>query len=221
MVCRLVKTMTRQCDCGMPEDEKMEPETELDFSDEDLEEDDFIELSPDDPLLSQLDKECEKTKDLIDRLQRLQAEFENYRKRMDTRFSEATKFASEDIILKVLDVYDNILRALEMDFIEDPEAARNGIQAIQLQLDKMLSMEGVRPIESVGKEFDPYYQHAVQRVNDPEKPDGIILDEYQKGYMLKEKVLRPAVVCVNRHEDSMVETQNEEDNDKNSKDEGE
>jgi molecular chaperone GrpE len=221
MVCQLVETMTRQCDCGMPEDEKMNPETELDLSDEDLEEDDFIELSPDDPILSQLDEECEKTKDLIDRLQRLQAEFENYRKRMDTRFSEVAKFASEDILLKVLDVYDNILRALEMDFTEDPEEARNGIQAIQLQLGKMLTMEGVRPIESVGKEFDPYYQHAVQRVNDPEKPDGIILDEYQKGYMLKEKVLRPAVVCVNRHEVSTVETQHEEDNDTNSKDEGE
>jgi molecular chaperone GrpE len=109
-------------------------------------------------------------------------------------------------------VYDNILRALEMDFAEDPVAAKKGINAIQLQIDKILSVEGIRPIESVGRQFDPYYQHAAQRVYDPEKPDGVILQEYQKGYMLKEKVLRPAVVCVNRHEMSTAETDNDEIN---------
>ena len=205
----------------MHDNDKIDPENELDLSDEDLEEDDIIELFPEDPLYSQLDEECEKSKDLFDRLQRLQAEFENYRKRMETRFSDVARFASEGILLKVLDVYDNILRALEMDFPDDPEAAKNGIQAIQLQLDKILSTEGVRPIDSVGQEFDPYYQHAAQRVNDPEKPDGIIIEEYQRGYMLKEKVLRPAVVCVNRYEDSMIKAGNEEEDDNDSKNEGE
>jgi molecular chaperone GrpE len=140
---------------------------------------------------------------------------------MDTRFSEVAKFASEDILLKVLDVYDNILRALEMDFTKDPEAARIGINAIQQQLDKILSMEGVRPIETVGQEFDPYYQHAAQRAHDPEKPDGVILEEYQKGYMFKEKVLRPAVVCVNRHEVPTAEIDSDEDIDDNSDNDGE
>jgi len=184
----------------MHEDGEKGQEFELDLSEEDLDQDDVLELSPEDPLHSQLDEECKKSKELLDRLQRLQAEFDNYRKRMDSRFSEVAKFASEEILLKVLDVYDNILRALDMDFTDDPDAAKRGIKAIQQQLEKVLSMEGVRPIESVGQEFDPYYQHAVQRINNPEKPDGVILEEYQRGYMLKEKVLRPAVVCVNRHE---------------------
>jgi len=200
MVCQSVITTIRQCDRGMHEDDKKGQEFELDLSEEDLDQDDVLELSPEDPLHSQLDEECEKSKELLDRLQRLQAEFDNYRKRMDARFSEVAKFASEDILLKVLDVYDNIQRALDMDFTDDPVAARKGINAIQQQLEKILSMEGVRPIESVGQEFDPYYQHAAQRVHNPEKPDGVILEEYQRGYMLKEKVLRPAVVCVNRHE---------------------
>ena len=197
----------------MHEEEKTDQDLGIDLSDEDIEDDDIFEISPEDPLYSQLDEESEKSKDLLDKFQRLQAEFDNYRKRIDARFSEAAKFASEDILLKVLDVYDNILRALEMDFTDDPEAAKNGVQAIQQQLDKLLSMEGVRPIESMGQVFDPYYQHAVQRTHDPDKPDGIIVDEYQRGYMLKEKVLRPAVVCVNRHELPTAESNYDDNND--------
>jgi molecular chaperone GrpE len=160
----------------------------------DIEED--VEETTQDPLAVEQDKSNE----LFDRLQRLQAEFDNYRKRMDTRILDARKFASEDILLKFLDIYDNFLRALDMDFETNPASAKNGLEAIQQQFDKTLQIEGVRPIESVGKIFDPYYQHAVSRDNDPDKPDGIILAEYQRGYMLKEKVLRPAAVSVNRHD---------------------
>ncbi len=194
---------------------------EIDLSDESLDdvEEDF-EITPQDPLHTKIEEECEKSEDLLDRLQRLQAEFDNYRKRMDNRFSEATKFASEDVILKILDVYDNILRALEMDFTKDPSAAKDGVEAIRKQLDTMLSKEGVRPIESIGKTFDPYYQHAAQRIVDSEKPDGVILEEYQKGYMLKERVLRPAVVCVNRHEVHPVEESSDDDDNNKSKNNG-
>jgi molecular chaperone GrpE len=195
----------------MHEDDKKDQEFKVDLSDDEL--DEAAESSPEDLPQSQLDEECEKSEELLDRLQRLQAEFDNYRKRMDSRFSEVAKFASEDILLKVLDVYDNLLRSLELDFKDDPDAAKKGINAIEQQLSKILSMEGVRPIESLGKEFDPYYQHAVQRTHDPEKPDGIILEEYQRGYMIKEKVLRPAVVCVNRHEVPAAETSYDDTND--------
>jgi len=171
-----------------------------------------IEIVPEDPILEQVKDESEKSKDLFDRLQRLQAEFDNYRKRMDNRFSQAAQFASEDIILKVLDVYDNILRALQVDFEKDPNEAKAGVEAIQKQLDTILSKEGVRPIESLGTQFDPYYQHAVQKINDPNKPDGLILEEYQRGYMLKEKVLRPAMVCVNRIEVPVEESSDEDNN---------
>lgn len=148
--------------------------------------------------------------ELVDRLQRLQADFENYRKRIDSRFAEAAKFASEAIILKVLEAYDNLERALEVDFKADPESAKNGVEAIQKQMNKILLVEGVAPIEALGKEFDPYYQHAAHRTSDPEKPDGIVVEVYQKGYMLKEKVLRPAIVCVNRHESHSENQDNHE-----------
>ncbi|MHA2045289.1 MAG: nucleotide exchange factor GrpE [Candidatus Thorarchaeota archaeon] len=113
-----------------------------------------------------------------------------------------------------------MLRALDVDFSKDPISAKSGVAAIQKQLDTILSREGVRPIESIGKMFDPYYQHAAQRVANPEEPDGVIIEEYQKGYMLKERVLRPAMVCVNRHE-VPVDLSKEEDNNTDSENNGE
>ena len=213
--------MNRQRGQGMHDKDDKGQDFEIDLSDENLDDvEEVFEITPEDPLHVQIEEECEKSEDLLDRLQRLQAEFDNYRKRMDNRFSEATKFASEDVILKILDVYDNILRALEMDFTKDPTAAKVGVEAIRKQLDTMLSKVGVRPIESVGKTFDPFYQHAAQRIADSEKPDGVIVEEYQKGYMLKERVLRPAVVCVNRHKVQPVEESIDDDSN-NSKNNGE
>jgi len=147
-----------------------------------------------------LDEEEAQANDLLDRLQRLQAEFENYKKRIDGRSEEAAKFAKEGVLLKLLEVYDNIERALEIDFKKDPAAAKEGIGGIERQISKILSQEDVRPIEPLNKEFDPYYQHAVSRTSNPDLPDGEVVEVYQKGYMLREKVLRPAIVRVNRHE---------------------
>jgi len=147
-----------------------------------------------------LDGEKARANDLLDKLQWLQAEFENYKKRIDGRFEEAAKYAREGVLLKLLEVYDNIERAMEFDFKKDPAAAKEGIGAIEKQISKILSLEDVRRIEPLNKEFDPYYQHAVNRTSNPDLPDGNVVEVYQKGYMLREKVLRPAMVCVNRHE---------------------
>ena len=92
----------------------------------DIEED--VEEIPQDTLAL----EQEKSNDLFDRLQRLQAEFDNYRKRMDNRILEARKFATEEILLKFLDIYDNFIRALDVDFETDPTSAKQGIEAIQV-----------------------------------------------------------------------------------------
>jgi molecular chaperone GrpE len=195
----------------MSKKENENHKTEVQVSDEGVDSEDVVELVPESPLENELEEECQKSKELFERLQRLQAEFENYRKRMDARFSEAAQFASEGILLKMLDVHDNLVRALEIDFEKDPIAAKDGIQGIRQQMDKILSIEGVRPIESAGKQFDPYYQHAVGTRNDPSLPDGVVAEEYQAGYMLREKVLRPAIVCVNRHETPSDDAINIED----------
>jgi len=141
----------------------------------------------------------EELKKLEDKFLRLQAEFDNYRKRMDTRFSEYARYAAEGILLKVLEVYDNIERALVADFEADPVSAKKGIEGIQQQLSKILSKEEVKPIESLNQPFDPYYHNAINKTSDSSVDDGVIVEVYQRGYMLKDRVLRPAIVCVNRH----------------------
>ena len=147
--------------------------------------------------------------ELHDKHLRLQAEFDNYRKRMNARFDEVTQFASEGILLKVLDVVDNLQRALETDFTADPRSSKEGVAAINKQLEKILQNEQVRPIESIGKEFDPYYQNAINSISDDSLPDKTVVQEYQKGYMIRDKVLRPAVVCVNRHQEAINDSKME------------
>ena len=161
----------------------------------------MFELTPEDEVVRTLEEERQRAAELFDKLQRLKADYENYKKRMELRYIEVAKFASEGILLKILDVYDNILRSLDVDFSKDPVSAKEGIIAIEKQMSKIFAQEEVRPITSLGEQLDPYYQHAIGTEKDPEKPDGIIVKEFQKGFMIREKVLRPALVCVNRHED--------------------
>jgi len=177
--------------------EREDEPKEVDMTNEDENED--FELIPTSKDI-EIERMQQKSEELLDRLQRLQAEFDNYRKRMESRFSEAAKFASEGILLRVLEVYDNLERALEVDFSENPKAAKEGVGAIEKQVRNLLDREGVKLKESMGMPFDPYYQHAVGTANDADRPDGLVVDVFQKGYMLKEKVLRPALVVVNRHE---------------------
>ncbi|NHJ13133.1 MAG: nucleotide exchange factor GrpE [Candidatus Thorarchaeota archaeon] len=191
----------------MEERPDINPNAEESHKDDDVEKAESFELITQNQLELQLGKEKDRSRELLDQLQRVQAEFDNFRKRIDARFSEAAQYASEVILLKVLEVYDNLERALNADFSADPEAARRGISAITKQMESLFEKEGIRPIESMGTEFDPYYQHAVSAISDNELPDGIVVEVYQKGYMLKEKVLRPAVVVVNRH---AIEANNEQ-----------
>ncbi len=171
-------------------DEEEEEPVEIDLESESDEQETDTELS-----------EAEQRADeLLEKLMRVQAEFENYRKRMNDRFSEATKYASESILLKVLDIHDNLERALQVNFEENPDAARKGIEAIEKQMQKLFEQEGVRPIDALNEPFDAYYQHSVAKACDPEQPDGVVVEVYQKGYMIHDKVLRPALVCVNRQE---------------------
>lgn len=180
-----------------------------------------IEEDGEETTQDQIAAEQAKSSELFDRLQRLQAEFDNYRKRMENHILEARKFASEEVLLRFLEIYDNFLRALDMEFETNPVSVKSGLEAIKQQFDKTLQVEGVRPIESIGKMFDPYYQHAVNRANDPDKPAGIILIEYQRGYMLREKVLRPAAVCVNHHDTQPTPVKDENESETKSDENGE
>ena len=134
--------------------------------------------------LEQKDKTIE---ELTDTLKRLQAEFENYRKRIEKEKSEFVKYSHADVISKILPVLDSFEMALK--HTNEPQKFINGMKLIYAQLHSALEAEGLRPIKTDGEKFDPY-MHEVLMKEESEKPEGTILEEFQKGYMLNDKILR-------------------------------
>ncbi len=163
------------------------------------------------PIHDELESVEERADEYLRLLQHARADFENYRKRMESRIGEVTRAANDELILKMLDICDNLERAAMDDFAANPQAAKDGVEAILQQMNKLLASEEVRPIESLGKQYDPYYHSSVSRLADPDKPDGVVVEEYQRGYMIREKVLRPALVSVNRHESPALDQTDSEE----------
>jgi len=131
--------------------------------------------------------------ELTETLQRSQAEFENYKKRVDKEKQEFVKYAKSELIQKILPTLDTFEIAFKST--SDKEKFVKGIEMVYAQLFSLLESEGLKKIESVGKKFDPYL-HEVMLKEKSDKEDGIILEELQKGYMLNDKVLRHSKVKV-------------------------
>ena len=141
----------------------------------------------------------EKIKELEDRLLRLAAEYENYRKRSAREFQYLCQNANENIILKLLDTLDNFERALDAaKNSTDYESFRQGVELIYTHLKELLEKEGLKEIEAVCKPFDPNFHEAVTQCQSEEHEEGIVADEMCKGYMLNEKLLRPSKVVVSK-----------------------
>ncbi|MGD2073101.1 MAG: nucleotide exchange factor GrpE [Candidatus Thorarchaeota archaeon] len=132
-------------------------------------------------------------------LQRLQAEFQNYKKRVERERSEVIEQATKDLVFNLLSVLDNFERALQSD-ASDTTSFKKGIEMIFKQLKKVLEAEGLSPIPAVGEPFDPYYHEAVLTAVGEYEED-IILEELEKGYLLKKTVLRPSKVKVGKRGD--------------------
>lgn len=143
------------------------------------------------------DKKDEQIADLTDRVQRQMAEFDNFRKRTEKEKSQMFDMGAKSIIEKVLPVIDNFERALAgvaEDAAED--AFVDGMNKIYKQMFQMLEQAGVSPIEAVGKEFDPNYHNAVMHIEDDSFGENEIVEEFQKGYMYHESVIRHSMVKV-------------------------
>jgi molecular chaperone GrpE len=138
---------------------------------------------------------------LLDRLARLQAEFDNARKRAVREQQEFREFAAADVIKNFLPILDSFERALKAggDSNSNSNDFRNGIELIDRQFQDALQKIGVQPIVSVGQAFDPRVHEAVEMVDTSEVPDHHVLDELQRGYRYKERLLRPAMVRVARN----------------------
>ena len=141
----------------------------------------------------------QKTAEYEDRYLRLAADFENYKKRTARQFEDILKNSNENIIVSILEVIDNFERALAAaEEVTDFKALHSGTELIHQSMLELLKKEGVMPIEAIGEPFDPTYHEAMMQVDSEEHPEGVVVDEMVKGYMLNGKVIRYAKVIVSR-----------------------
>jgi molecular chaperone GrpE len=139
--------------------------------------------------------EQEKTA-LQDRLLRLAAEFENYRKRIDRERRDQADAAVANAVEDLLPIIDNFERALQAPVGADAEGYRKGVELIYQQMIDLLRKRGVTPIDSVGTAFDPNIHQAVAQEVSADHPDGTVIEEFRRGYRLGDRLLRPAMVKV-------------------------
>lgn len=157
--------------------------------------------APDD-LLDQLKSEKEaaeqEAKDTYDKLLRISAEFDNYKKRTARDMDEFRKFANESLLMKLLPVVDNLERAISSS--QEKKSSESCItEGINMTLQEILNIFEtfqVKPIESLNKTFDPNFHQAVMQEETEEIEENIIIKEFQKGYMIQNRLLRPAMVVV-------------------------
>ena len=150
-------------------------------------------------LREELEEAKSQIEDYYSRLQRLQADFENYKRRTRVGNKELLKYASFDLIKELLEVSDNLERAIEsMETIEGAEGFIEGIEMIHKQFCEILNKNGVIVIKSVGEQFDPYIHEAIMNVTSDDYPDNEVIEEFKKGYKLYDKVIRPSAVKVSK-----------------------
>ena len=199
-------------DDGMKEDkdqgniENSESEADADVNENDEEDvqeeaqddiDSLDDLTKEDIL--ELKKKAVERDTYLDQLLRTKAEFMNYQKRMVKESESTSQFAVQSLILDFLPELDNFDRALKLaDSSKDIVKFVEGIKLIEEQLFKVLGKYGVEPIETVGKPFDPNLHEAVMEEENNEMPHHTIIDEFQKGFLLKERVIRPSKVKVSK-----------------------
>ena len=139
----------------------------------------------------------EQVASLEDRVRRQMAEFDNYRKRTDKEKESMFSMGERSVIEKMLPILDNFERGLAaLPEEEKGSSFADGMDKILKQFTKQLEDLGVKPIEAVGKEFDPAYHNAVMQVESEEYEEGVVVQEFQKGYMYKDTVLRHSMVTV-------------------------
>ncbi|MGI6576094.1 MAG: nucleotide exchange factor GrpE [bacterium] len=176
--------------CGDVEDEENVEESIAPDQEEQEEIEEIAELKA-----ALIASETEK-EEYFRRLQRLQADFDNYRRRMDKERQELIGRANERLIFTLLPVLDNLERVLEIQREPENETIISGVEMIYRQFLEVLNREGVVPIRAVGEEFDPQKHEAVMQVEESGAAQNIVVEELQRGYLIQEKVLRPSMVKV-------------------------
>lgn len=165
------------------------------INDEDLEKNEENQDITEDAEINEASDD-EKYQDLMDKFMRLQADFSNYKRRTETQKTEYVELGVKKVANDLLPVIDNFERAL--DSIENKDSTYDGILMIKNQLAGVLEKEGIVEMKALGEEFDPMYHHAVLTEDSDEYDTGYVIEVLQKGYLINEKTLRPAMVKVSQ-----------------------
>ncbi|MEH7549143.1 MULTISPECIES: nucleotide exchange factor GrpE [Bacillaceae] len=157
------------------------------------------EVNPVEQYLQEIQQLKGKLEEADNRILRLQADFDNFRRRTRLDQEAGEKYRAQKLITDLLPALDNFERAMKVE--ADNEQVKSLLQGMDMVYRGMvdaLKKEGVEPIEAVGKEFDPHLHQAVMQGEDENYGSNIVTDEFQKGYLLKDRVIRPSMVKVNQ-----------------------
>ena len=150
-------------------------------------------------LQEKIEKLEEEVKASEDKYLRLYAEFENFKRRKNQEIETNNIYKSQKVITEILPSLDNLERALQVDSDnEEVKALRKGVEMVYEGILNVLKTEGVEEVETENVQFAPNIHHAVMQGEESDKESGVILDTFQKGYKLKDRVIRPAMVKVNQ-----------------------
>lgn len=185
--------------------EELHSSTETDASLEGIEEvfaetevvtEDHVETNPGDIRIQELEAKLQEAEN---RYLRLQADFDNSRRRARIDLEAAQKYRAQSLITNLLPALDNFERALQIEpDNEQTKGLLQGMDMVYRNLSEALKSEGLETIEAVGTPFDPHMHQAVMQVEDPSFESNVVVEEFQKGYKLKDKVIRPSMVKVNQ-----------------------
>lgn len=144
------------------------------------------------------DKPSDELREINDRYLRLYAEFENYRKRMQRDKEELVKYGNENLLYDLLPVLDNLEMALKHSALEASTGIVQGVEITLKEFQRTLEKFGLLAIESAEKPFDPAKHHAMSHVERTDVEGNMVVEEFRKGYMFRDKVLRPSLVAVSK-----------------------
>ena len=148
-------------------------------------------------LNEQLEAKHREAAEHYDRLLRVSAEFENYKKRSLRELEDFRKYANENLLRDLLPVVDSLQRALEVEIGSETDVGfREGIELTLREMLKVLERFAVRPIETAGKPFDPNFHQAMMQEETDQVPENTVIREFQRGYTIHDRLLRPAMVIV-------------------------
>ncbi len=154
------------------------------------------EITVEEPI-SALEESGRLASEYLDHLQRLQAEFDNYKKRVDRENKELIEYASAELVSELIDIMENLERGVvSAKGSDDIDSIVKGMEMVSTQLMDILGSRGLKPIEAVGKKFDPHYHEAMMMTPTDEYPYNTVIEEFQQGYMIKNKVIRYSKVRV-------------------------